>query len=323
MTCRTATSSARAALIADIGGTNVRFALAHGDGRIEQVAQLLCRDYANPAAAAEAYLEMTKPAQMPKNGAFGVACVVDGDHIALTNHRWSFSIEETRNRLGLERLRVINDVQALTLAVSHLSAEDKVKIGGGTAVDGCAIAIVAPGTGLGASAIVPGNNGMVQVASEAGHVSMPVVSQREAQINAILARKFGQVSAERVISGPGLVNLYTAICEIDGVATSEDIDPATVSERGGSGACPQCAETLRVFSALLGTFAADIALTFCAQGGVYIGGGVVPKLGDGFDVQRFRQRFEQKGRYAEYLSEIPTELITLPNPALVGLARVQ
>lgn len=321
MTCRTTTSGTQAALIADIGGTNVRFGLAQADGRIEQVVALLCRDYADPAAAAEAYLKQAKPARKPKTGAFGVACVVDGDHIGLTNHHWSFSIDETRKRLGLDKLRVLNDVQALTLAVNHLEPGEKAKIGGGKPVQGAPVAIVAPGTGLGASAIVPGESGRTLIATEAGHVTMPVVTEREARINTVLSRKFGHVSTERVVSGPGLVNLYRAICEIDGIAADPDVDPASVSERGGCNACARCAETLKVFSALLGTFAGDMALTFCAQGGVFLGGGVVPKLGTGFDAGLFRQRFEQKGRFTDYLSNIPTELITRPNPALVGLAR--
>ena len=321
MTCRTAKSGPEPALIADIGGTNVRFGLAYADGRIDHVVALLCRDYADPAEAAAAYLAKIDPAQKPKKGAFGVACVVAGDHIGLTNHRWSFSITQTRDRLELENLRVLNDVEALTLAVHHLADDEKTRIGGGEAVTGAPIAIVAPGTGLGASAIVPGASGMTQVATEAGHVTMPVVSRREAEINAVLSKKFGHVSVERVVSGPGLVNLYEAISEIDGVAADKSIDPATVSERGGCNDCPRCAETLKVFSALLGTFAGDMALTFCAQGGVFVGGGVVPKLGNGFDARLFRERFEHKGRFKDYLATIPTEVITRSNPALVGLAR--
>ncbi len=308
-------------LIADIGGTNARFALALNDGRVTQTRILACRDYPDPSAAAQAFLADVQPAVQPTHGAFGVASAVSGDHIDLTNHCWSFSTEATRERIGLSQLRVINDVEAMTLSVPHLGEKDIAHIGSGQAVPGAAIAAVAPGTGLGAAALIPDESrGWIAVASEAGHASATPVRDREAAILSAVRHRFGNVSVERVVSGPGLVNLYNAICEIDDAKAEPIADPAKIAHRGRSGECPHCVEALKTFSALFGTFAGDMALTFCARGGVFIGGGVVLKLGAGFDGAAFRRRFEDKGRFSDYLRAIPTFLITHETPALVGLA---
>lgn len=308
------------ALIADIGGTNVRFALVYG-GEVHETHVLACRDFSGPAEAAQAYLKDVRPAAAPAAGAFGVASLVTDDQVRLTNHPWSFSIEATRRELGLESLRTINDVLALTLAVPHLAPEDTEAIGSGSHMPAAPIAVVAPGTGLGAAALIPTSGGWTPVATEAGHVSLPPVTPFEAEILTRLSNRFGHVSVERAVSGPGLVNLYLAICEIEGADADDRIVPAEVTKRGSDGTCKQCAAALTTFSCLLGTFAGDIALTFCARGGVYIGGGVVPRLGQAFDATAFRKRFEQKGRFSDYLAAIPTHLITHPTPALIGLAR--
>jgi len=308
------------ALIADIGGTNVRFALVGENGEIGDVQVLKVKEFPDPAAAAEAYLAQTSPGEKPHRAAFGVASVVAGDRIDLTNHPWTFSIKETREKLGLERLQVVNDVLALTLAVPHLSSNDLATISQGKAVPDAPIVVVAPGTGLGAAALIPSSGGWIPVATEAGHATVAAVTAREAEIVAHLKERFGHVSYERIVSGPGLVNVYQTICQLDDVACDPEIDPATVVRMANAGENSGATETLRVFAALLGTFAGNMALTFCAQGGVFIGGGVPLKLGMGFDGAIFRRRFEEKGRFAAYLSEIPTALITHPTPALIGLA---
>lgn len=320
MTAHSGFETVRPALIADIGGTNVRFALVHSGGEIREVRVLACRDFSGPVEAARAYLADIRPPAPPAAGAFGVASLVTEDRVKLTNHPWSFSIEATRRELGLDSLRTINDVLALTLAVPHLVPADTAAIGSGTPMPAAPIAVVAPGTGLGAAALVPTSGGWTPVATEAGHVSMPAVTAYEAEILGRLSARFGHVSFERGVSGPGLVNLYSAICEIEGTEADQEITPAEVSRRGTNGECSHCTTALTTFSHMLGTFAGDIALTFCARGGVYIGGGVVPHLGKAFDGAAFRKRFEEKGRFSAYLSAIPTHLITHATPALIGLA---
>lgn len=309
-----------AALVADIGGTNARFALVGEDGGIGDIQVLRVRDYAEPAAATEAYLAKVRPKAPPRRAALGVASAVSGDQVELTNSAWSFSIEETRRRLGLDSLNVVNDMVALVLALPHLDDTQRAVIGDGQAIPGAAMAAVAPGTGLGVGALSPHEGGWAPVASEGGHAPLAVRDDHEAAILAILRRRFGHVSAERALSGPGLVNLYRALCELDGVAANPEMTPAGVTERGRRGDCPQCSEAVRLFSAMLGGFAGGMALVFCAQGGVFIGGGVVRHLGTAFDGAAFRRRFIDMGRFTDYLAAIPTFLVTHPTPALLGLA---
>ena len=152
---------------------------------------------------------------------------------------------------------------------------------------------------------------------EGGHVSLPASTPREAQVAAWLAARHGHVSAERVLSGPGLLALYTALCALDGVP-AETLSAEAVSARGRDGTCPHCVEALSMFCALLGTVAGDLALTLGARGGIYIGGGIVPQLGEFFARSPFRARFEAKGRFQPYLARIPTWVIRSPHVALIG-----
>lgn len=321
MTCRTVSATMPSSLVADIGGTNIRLALVGADGLPQDITIFPCRDYPDPAAAAEAYLDAVKPPRRPLRAAFGAATAIAGDKVELVNLAWSFSIEDIRRRLGLDRLVVVNDVAALALALPHLGDQDRAPIGGGAGRPGAPFAVVAPGTGLGVAALVRQGNSWLPVASEAGHATVAAHDDAEAAILGILRRRYGHVSAERVLAGPGLVNLYQALCERAGVAAEADMTPAAVSERGARGDCPLCGEAVRLFSAMLGGFAGNVALAFCAWGGLYIGGGVVPRLGPAFDGAAFRQRFAEKGRFSSYLVDVPAFLVTHPTPALIGLAQ--
>ena len=321
MTCRTVSAAMPPSPVADIGGTNIRLALVAADGTLHDVRVFPCRDHPDPAAAAEAYLAAVRPARRPPRAAFGAATAIAGDKVELVNLAWSFSIEETRRRLGLDRLAVLNDVAALALALPRLGEADRAAIGGGAGKAGAPFAVVAPGTGLGVAALVPDGGAWLPVASEAGHATLAAHDEAEAAVLAILRRRYGHVSAERLLSGPGLVNLYQALCARAGVAAEAAIAPADVSRRGAGGDCPQCGEAVKLFSAMLGGFAGNVALTFCAWGGLYIGGGVVPHLGTAFDGDAFRQRFAGKGRFAPYLVDVPAFLVTHPTPALIGLAQ--
>lgn len=307
------------ALVADIGGTNARFALVGTDGGISDVRSLSSRDYADPAAAAEAYLAEVRPPTPPRRAAIGVASAVSGDRVELTNSSWSFSIAETRRRLGLDSLNVVNDMVAHALALPDLDDTQRAAIGDGQAVPGAPMAAVAPGTGLGVGAISPFGDRWAPVASEAGHAPLAVREDIEMAILAILRRRFGHVSGERALSGPGLVNLYQALCELEGIAADPEMTPAGVTKGATRGDCPQCAEAARLFSTMLGGFAGGMALAFCARGGIFIGGGVVRRMGTAFDDAAFRRRFVDMGRFTDYLTAIPTFLVTHPTPALLGL----
>jgi glucokinase len=309
----------RPSLIADIGGTNARFALCAPDGTTRNEIVLACADYAGPAEAAEAYLGKAAPKTVPTAGAFAVASPVTGDAIDMTNHPWMFSVETVREQLGFKTLRIINDFSAIALAIPHLGSADLQAVGAGRAEPECPIAVLGPGTGLGVSGLVPCGTDWHVLATEGGHVTMAPFTDRESAILSVL-RKNGHVSAEHVISGPGLVNLYRAICVLEGQPAKPGMTPETVTARAHESRHRLCREALDTFCAMLGTVAADLCLSLGARGGVYIAGGIVPKLGRTFVDSHFRTRFQTKGRFSDYLRAVPTYVITHPLPAFVGLA---
>jgi glucokinase len=305
-------------LVADIGGTNARFALATPEGRIESERILSGADYPDLIQAASAYLR-DLPGPRPRRAAVAVATPVTGDWIQFTNSPWSFSTEAARQALGLERLLILNDFTALALALPLLGPDERRQVGGGTAVTEAPIGLIGPGTGLGVSGLVWSGHHWIALETEGGHVTFSAASEREWAIYRVLQRRFGHVSPERLLSGPGLINLYTALAEIQGWP-AEDLAPADMTERALAGSCPHCVEVLEIFCGALGTTAGNLAITLGARGGVYIGGGIVPRLGDFFDRSAFRARFEAKGRFSDYLAAIPTWVITAKNPALRGAA---
>jgi glucokinase len=307
-------------LVGDIGGTNARFAtIAHPGGGLEAVQSLPCADFGGPREAIEHYLAHSGQAR-PRWCAFGIANPVDGDAVRMTNHHWAFSIRALQAELGLERLVVLNDFTALALALPALEPGDMFQVGGGSAVPHRAIGLLGAGTGLGISGLVPCGDAYAPIEGEGGHVTLAASDAQEAALIAWLAARYPHVSAERALSGPGLANLYAAHAALAGQA-AEPLEASDISARGLAGTCPLCTAALRSFCALLGTVAADLALTLGARGGIYIGGGIVPKLGDFFARSPFRARFEHKGRFGDYLARIPTYVIRGPYAALLGAAR--
>ncbi len=308
-------------LIADIGGTNVRFALVDDEGAISQVTPLRCADYPTLVDACQTYLAGVALGSRPRHAALAVASPILGDHIRMTNHPWEFSIAETRQVLDLETLDVINDFIAVALGIPHLAGPDLLRVGGGDPDPHATIGVLGAGTGLGVSGLVriPGG-GRVPLSSEGGHVTLAAFDDREAAILAAVRRRFGHVSAERVLSGPGLVNLYNAVAEVRGLSADPEISPPECTDRALRGTCPISAEALDLFFVMLGTVAADLALTIDARGGIYIGGGIVPRMAEAFSRSSFRARFEDKGRFGTYLAAIPTFVIVRSLPAFAGLA---
>ncbi|WP_448188730.1 glucokinase [Azospirillum sp. sgz301742] len=306
------------ALVADIGGTNARFGLI-GDSGIRDSLVFRCADFPSLEAVADAYLRTVPPDARPKQAAFCVAGPITGDHIAITNLPWTFSVEGVRGALGLQRLRVINDFTAVALSVPRLRAADRIQVGEGSPEPEAVIGILGPGSGLGMSALVPGPRGWTALAGEGGHATMAPMSDRESAVLGQLRKTFDHVSVERVLSGPGLVNLYEALSIIDGRDPAK-LTPAEVAARGLDGSQAHCVEALEMFCAMLGTVAGNLALTLGARGGIYIAGGVVPKLGPMFAHSRFRKRFAEKGRMHDFLAPIPTYVITHELPAFLGLA---
>ena len=308
------------ALIADIGGTHMRFALVRPGQAPAETAVLRCREYPGPAEAATAYLAGLAEAVRPRRAAFAVASPMTGDRVKFTNSAWDFSVVELQRRLGFDQFDVVNDFVAVALSVRHLAGADLLPLGGGAAAPGSPIAVLGPGTGLGVSALVPTPEGRwVALATEGGHVTMPATGDREADLLAWLRRQRGHMSAERVISGQGLVNLYQAVAALEGEAAVHTTADA-ISQHGLDGSCPLCREALETMFAMLGTVSGNLALTLGARGGVFIAGGILPRMPEAFAASAFRQRFEDKGRFRDYLSPIPVWLVRHPQPAFAGLA---
>jgi glucokinase len=302
-------------LIADIGGTHARFALAGSDGVPRDEHKLLVADFPGPVEAALAYLA----GRRVRDAVLAVATPVDSDWIDLTNAHWAFSVAETRTALGVERLAVINDFTAQALAVPRLASDDRILIKPGQPRQSGAIAVIGPGTGLGVAGLLRFHDAWYPIPSEGGHTSLAVHDEREAALLLRLQARFGHVSTERVLSGPGLINLATTLAELDGEVIDLD-EPREVSRRAEAGECRFCREALERFSSLLGAAAGDLALLFCALGGVYIGGGLCKRLGPLLDVARLRESFVAKGRFDDYLDRVPIYLVTRRDPGLLGAA---
>jgi glucokinase len=306
-------------LVADIGGTNARFALvADGSGQPQQEQVMRCAEYEGLEQAILRYLaDHGNP--VIREAALDVATGITGDFVQLTNGPWGFSIEGTRRALALDRLHVINDFTALARSVPTLQPHEFQQVGGGEPVAGTAIAVIGPGTGLGVSGLLPAGADWSALQGEGGHTAFSPTTEREIDVLRWLMQRFGHVSTERVVSGMGLENLYQALCALDHT-TAQQLNPAQITEAGLAGLEVHCREALEMFCAILGAAAANLVVTLGARAGCYIGGGIVPKLGEYFARSPFRARFERKGRFSSYIAAVPTYVILAETPALRGLA---
>ncbi len=307
-----------ALLVADIGGTHARFALLDERGLPERVRVLTVADYVGPVEAVQAYLhEFDSPPL--RAAAIALAAPVHADVIRMTNADWVFVRADITARLGLAQLLLLNDFAALALSLPHLAAADLRQVGGGTVVPLAPKAVLGPGTGLGVSGVFFARGRWLALTGEGGHCSLAPGDRREAEILALAWREFAHVSAERLLSGSGLPLLYRLVGEVDGWSGESLATPEIVA-RAVSGDDPRCQAVSDTLCAMLGAMAGNLALTLGAQGGVYVGGGIIPRLGDLFDRSAFRTRFEAKGRFAAYLVAIPTYVMLCPTPALLGSA---
>ncbi|MGI4842992.1 MAG: glucokinase [Janthinobacterium lividum] len=303
-------------LLADIGGTNARFALESDAGLID-VEVLACADYPTLDEAMRAYLGQAAgrglAVERVRHAALAIANPVEEDRVSMTNHHWSFSIEELRRQQGLESLLVVNDFAALAMSLPHLAAEGRQRVGGGIELQNRPIGLIGPGTGLGVSGVIPVGKRWIALAGEGGHVSFAPSTKEEVAILEALWAEYGHVSAERLLSGMGLELIHWAV-------SGRRLDAPGITRAAIDGSCADCVKTVGIFCAVLGSVAGNVALTLGATGGMYIGGGIVPRLGKLFTESAFRARFEDKGRLGPYLARIPTYLITEQYPALRGVS---
>lgn len=304
-------------LLADIGGTNLRLALETAPGVLEEIDVYSGDRYGSLAEAVRAYLAAVGAGRVA-HAAFGVATAVTGDTVRMTNRAWSFSIDGLRHELGLTTLLVLNDFSTMARALPHLPGHELTQVGGGAPVAGCPLALIGPGTGLGVSALVPAPGGAVALAGEGGHVAFAPVDDEEVGLWQFARREFEHVSAERFLSGPGLALIHRGRLALQGLPP-EPLTAAEITRRALGGECGQCRATLDRFCGMLGTAAANLALSLGARGGVYLGGGIVPRLGDEFVRSPFRRRFEAAGRLSGYLAAVPVYVIHSPYPGLIGV----
>lgn len=306
-------------LVADIGGTNARFAIEVATRTFAHVTVLDCAAYHGIEAALRAYLSMLGDlGPQVRHAAIGIATPVLTDLVKMTNLEWSFSIDALRYAFSFDTLVVTNDFTALAHALPYLTAADLLQVGGKPASQRSPLGLLGPGTGLGVAGLIPCNDRYIALPGEGGHTSFSPSDDEEARVWRYARARFGHVSAERLLSGAGLTLIHEAIrAHAPG---QYPLSPAAITRQALMGTDPHCQKAVEMFCAMLGTVAADLALTIGARGGVYIGGGIVPRLGAMFAQSAFRRRFENKGRMQAYLADIPVYVINAALPALAGLS---
>jgi glucokinase len=294
-----------------------------GDGRLGAPVSLPSAEFGDLASAARRALQLLVRSEKDSGpvavAAIAVAGPVTGDQVELTNVAWRFSIEESRRGLGLERLEVVNDIAALAWALPVLGARETRALAEGAPQAAGARAVVSVGTGLGVAILADAGGGDLVLPSEGGHRDLAAANEREWRIVEWLSGRFGgHVSAERVLSGPGLAHLHAALSALEGggaPASPEQVGPRALAGE------PLAREAMALFAAWLGAFAGDLALTAGARGGVYLAGGVLPALGAAFDAPAFLERFLAKGRFRSWLAAIPVRVVLDGQATLRGLAR--
>jgi glucokinase len=313
-------------LLADIGGTYARFTLEVSAGVFAHTASLRCADHADFHAAVSAYLSRL-PAGLAGNvqhAAIAIANPVAGDQVRMTNYHWHFSIEQMRQQLRLETLVVVNDFTALAMALPRLRPSQRRQVGGGAPREASVTGLIGSGSGLGVSGLIPANDGWIALGTEGGHSSFAPRDEREILILRHALERFPHVSFERLLSGPGLELIHAALAARAASSASgrPPLGAPEITRRALDGSDALCIETLDAFCAILGTAASNLAVTLGALGGIYIGGGIVPRLGEFFDRSSFRARFESKGRFSDYLKAIPTFVITAEHATFVGASAI-
>ena len=315
------------ALLADIGGTNARFALADLSGahplHEDSVRSFEVANFESLAVAARHYLDgFADERARIATGVFALAGRVDGDAAKITNHSWTISRQDTQAKLGLPRLALVNDFAAQAMAISLLGPEDLATIGAvpwqPSRAPARTYAVVGPGTGLGVGALIVREGCTFALETEGGHVSFAPCNDEESHLLERMAERFGRVSNERLVCGTGLVNIHRALCEMAGDEPRE-LQPQDVTA-GALAGDARCRHAVEVFCGVFGAIAGDLALTLGAWDGVFLTGGLVPKMLDVLRASSFRRRFEAKGRFAGAMAAVPTVAVLHPQAGLLGAA---
>ncbi len=308
-------------LVADIGATHARFALIREEGGpLERKRRLLTGDFPSLRDAISHYLRELDV--RPSWACLAVAGVTSTERIRLTRvPSWSFTRQELQREFGFRQVCVLNDIEAVALAVAELDPASMAPIGGGIEHSGSPLAIVAPGTGLGMAQMIPCTGRWHIIATEGGHSTMAPGNEREHAVFGYWLTAGSVLSREHFLRGPGILRIYQGLCALDGVAMetdrAEEISRLAVEQDD-----PLCTEALSMFLGLLGSACGDQVLATGARGGLYLAGGVLPQLREQLETGPFRERFEDKGMMSEYTTGVRTWLITAADPALDGASRM-
>ncbi|MBT8083994.1 MAG: glucokinase [Woeseia sp.] len=312
-------------LIGDIGGTNARFALARADKPgFDQELTLRCADFETAEAAIAAYLARAGAGKPQAICIAAAGPVVEGT-VRFTNNHWSLSAHDLAHDFQTKSVRLLNDFEAIAYSIPFLSSTDCVAAGLETASSlddrEFTVGVVGPGTGLGAAGLLRRNGVLVPIIGEGGHVGFAPESKLQMQILEILREKFDRVSDERLVSGPGLENIYAALLALHNEklvhASAKDI-----FERAAANNDVRANEALQLFYEILGQAAGNFALAIGAVDGIYIAGGIVKRDPDLLANSRFRNAFERKGRHRSLMERIPTRVIVHSEPGLLGASYI-
>ncbi len=305
-------------VVADIGATNIRFARLTPQGNPGPMVKFATSKFPDLKAALAHFLKL-EGGPRPVRLGLAVAGPVHGDEVKLTNIQWQFSIRRLKKDMNLERIAVVNDLEALALVLPHLNSEDAVPIGeeAGNGSIRAPMAVLCPGTGLGIAGLVPVEHGWRPIATEGGHTSLSPLIEKEMAVWQFLRERHGRVSVERVLSGPGIVELYTALVSLEGRAL-EAASPEDIVGLALDGESPLAVETIEMFCAWLGDVAGDVALMYVARGGVWLAGDILLTIFEILKRSQFRRRFEHKGRGTGIVTATPTFLVSCESPVLRG-----
>jgi glucokinase len=302
-------------LLADIGGTNARFAHLAG-GTVGTIVHMAISDYGSFCEALDKYLGNLPKAGTTRAAILAASGAVQNGRCVLTNNPWVIDAAELRAAYGFSTAHLINDFGAVAWSLPALSRDKLLQIGGGQSAVDALLAALGPGLGMAVS--IPYATGHLVLSSEGGHSTMAGGSLREDAVISYLRRRFGHVSAERVLSGNGLENLHEALAALDNLMLPGR-RAAEITQAGIEGTCPTSRAAIDMFCAMLGTIAGNLALTLGARGGIFFGGGILRHMPGYFAKPQFRARLEEKGRFSKYLEPIPAYLILDEDAAFVGL----
>lgn len=313
-------------LVADFGGTHARAAVAQVSASDIHLSELRAEGLAHtqtPAQwLADFYLSVGSPSLAACAACAAGPLEMEGDDAAVhfTNRQSDVRASALAQACGLDHADLINDFAAVAYALGALGATDLLAIGNGAAVPDAAQVVLGPGTGLGVAIRVLQAGKALVLPGEGGHSALAPFDAETLKLWPLLAGERTQLSAEDILSGPGLKLLYSGCAREQGAVSDENLTPAAIAERGLAGTDLVCARAVKIFTRWLGHFAGSVALIAGARGGVFIGGGIIPAWGIGFDRAAFRSAFEAQAAQGDYVSAIPTWLMLHPQPALLGLA---